>query len=61
MFISDDEALINFPNRVRGKKKVKTPVQLSWKKGNLNYNQDDFLFKANYKKEIDELLDELGT
>lgn len=36
-------------------------MQLSWKKENLKYKQDDFLFKANYEKEIDELFDELGT
>ena len=33
-------------------------MQLSWKKENLKYKQDDFLFKANYEKEIDELFDE---
>ena len=57
----DDEALINIANRGRGKKKAKKPMQPSWKKGNLKYNQDDFLVKANHEKEIDEHLDDLST
>ena len=58
---SDDEALINFANHGHGKKKAKNPIHLSWKKENLRYFQDDFLFKANYEKETDELLDDLDT
>ena len=50
---SCDELLINFTNHGHEEKKVKKTMQPSWKKGNLKYNQDDFLFKANYEKEID--------
>ena len=62
MSSSEDEALINFANHGYGKKKVKKPVQPSWNlKYNLKYKQDDFLFKVSYEKEIDKLLDDLGT
>ena len=60
MSSSNDEVLINFRNCGHEKKKVKKPMQPSCKKGNLQYNQDGFLLKTNYKKEIDEILNDLG-